>query len=165
MSLLEEIKRRNVGRVAGLYLVGAWLIVQVASTVLPAFDLPGWALRAVITVLAIGFTPALIFAWVFELTPEGQKRGEGRRPHCVHPPHTGKSLDRTDHGRAGARSSATSRIDKFVLAPQREAALQHQNSEQVDAARKEGRSEAMVASFGDKSIAVLPFIDMSQGHD
>jgi len=51
MSLLAELKRRNVIRMAGLYLVGAWLIVQVSETVLPAFDLPGWL------VLAIGFVP------------------------------------------------------------------------------------------------------------
>src|SRR4029453_2068414 len=50
-SLLAELKRRNVIRMAGLYLVGAWLLTQVASTVFPAFDVPGWALRALIIVL------------------------------------------------------------------------------------------------------------------
>ncbi|HSE12266.1 MAG TPA: hypothetical protein VLB69_06505 [Rudaea sp.] len=74
MSFVAELKRRNVIRMAGLYLVAAWLITQVASTVLPAFDVPAWALRALIIVLALGFVPALIFAWVFELTPEGVKR-------------------------------------------------------------------------------------------
>ena len=74
MSFLDELKRRNVIRIAGLYLVGAWLIVQVASTVLPTFDGPGWLLRALITLLAIGFFPALIFAWAFDLTPEGLRR-------------------------------------------------------------------------------------------
>ena len=48
MSFLAELRRRNVVRMAGLYLVGAWLIVQVAETVLPAFDVPGWVLRATI---------------------------------------------------------------------------------------------------------------------
>ncbi|MEZ5467415.1 MAG: tetratricopeptide repeat protein [Lysobacterales bacterium] len=74
MKLLAELKRRNVFRMAGLYLVGAWLIIQIAETLLPAFDVPGWVLRAVIILLAIGFIPALIFSWVFELTPEGVKR-------------------------------------------------------------------------------------------
>ena len=74
MSLLEEIDRRNVLRIAGLYLVGAWLIVQVAGTVLPMFDAPAWLPRTIVVVLAIGFIPALIFAWAFELTPEGLKR-------------------------------------------------------------------------------------------
>jgi TolB-like protein/lipoprotein NlpI len=157
LSLLQEIKRRNVGRIAGLYLVGAWLIVQVASTVLPAFDLPGWALRAVITVLAIGFVPALIFAWVFELTPEGLKREKDIERTASITPHTGKALDRTIMV-VLALALGYFGIDKFVLAPQREA-------QQVEAALKQGHSAALVGSFGDKSIAVLPFIDMSQGHD
>ena len=71
MSLLAELRRRNVIRMAGLYLVGAWLITQVASTVLPMFEAPAWFPRSVVIVLAIGFVPALIFAWVFEITPEG----------------------------------------------------------------------------------------------
>jgi TolB-like protein len=74
MNLLAELKRRNVIRMAGLYLVVAWLIVQVASSIFPAFDLPSWALRAVIVLLVIGFIPALVVSWVFELTPAGLKR-------------------------------------------------------------------------------------------
>ncbi|HET7779805.1 MAG TPA: hypothetical protein VFL07_14740, partial [Rudaea sp.] len=75
-NLLTELKRRNVIRVAGLYLVGAWLLIQVASTLLPAFDVPGWALRGLVIVLALGFVPALIVAWLFELTPQGLKRDD-----------------------------------------------------------------------------------------
>ncbi len=74
MNLLAELKRRHVIRMAGLYLVVAWLVVQVASSVFPAFDLPSWALRAVILLLVIGFIPALVVSWVFELTPAGLKR-------------------------------------------------------------------------------------------
>ncbi len=74
MRLLAELKRRNVIRMAGLYLVGSWLIVQVAETLLPIFDTPGWVLKALVVLLAIGFLPALVFSWVFELTPEGLKR-------------------------------------------------------------------------------------------
>ena len=74
MKLLAELRRRNVIRMAGLYLVGAWLIIQIAETLLPAFDVPGWVLRAIIIVLALGFVPALIFSWVFELTPDGIRR-------------------------------------------------------------------------------------------
>ena len=59
MSLYRELKRRHVIRMAGVYLVGAWLIVQVAETVLPAFAVPAWVLRAVIIVLALGFVPAV----------------------------------------------------------------------------------------------------------
>lgn len=80
MQLLTELKRRNVFRVAGLYLVGAWLMVQVAGTVLPMFAVPDWVARAIVVVLAIGFIPALMMAWVFELTPEGLKRDTGAAP-------------------------------------------------------------------------------------
>lgn len=73
-GFISELKRRNVIRVAGLYLVVAWLVVQVAETVLPAFAVPGWVLRGLIVLLALGFLPALIIAWAFELTPEGLRR-------------------------------------------------------------------------------------------
>ena len=73
-NLFSELKRRNVIRMAGLYLVGAWLLIQIASTLLPAFDAPTWALRGLIVTLAIGFIPVLIHSWVFETTPEGLKR-------------------------------------------------------------------------------------------
>ena len=71
MSLIDELRRRNVIRMGGLYLVGAWLLVQVASTVLPMFGAPVWLPRSIVILLAIGFIPALIFSWVFELTPDG----------------------------------------------------------------------------------------------
>jgi hypothetical protein len=74
LTLLDELKRRNVLRIAGLYLVAAWLAVQVSSTLLPMFDAPVWLSRSIVILLATGFLPALIFAWVFELTPEGLKR-------------------------------------------------------------------------------------------
>ncbi len=73
-GLWAELRRRNVIRMAGLYLVGAWLIVQVAETVLPVFGVPDWVLRALIILLALGFLPALVFSWIYELTPEGLKR-------------------------------------------------------------------------------------------
>mgnify|MGYP003493167953 FL=1 len=62
MSLLDELKRRNVIRMAGLYLVGAWLGTPVAATLLPVFEAPSWAMKAVVLVLAAGFLPALAFA-------------------------------------------------------------------------------------------------------
>src|SRR5437870_12827554 len=79
-SFFAELKRRNVIRAAGLYLVGAWLLTQVASTVLPMFGAPDWLPRSIVILLAIGFLPALIFSWVFELTPQGLKRDEDVRP-------------------------------------------------------------------------------------
>ena len=75
-GFLNELKRRNVIRMAGLYLVGAWLLVQVSGTVLPMFGAPEWLPRSIVILLAIGFCPALIFSWVFEMTPQGLKRDE-----------------------------------------------------------------------------------------
>ena len=93
MSFFAELRRRNVIRVAGLYVVSAWLLVQIASTLLPAFEVPGWVLRAIIIVLALGFLPALVFSWVFELTPEGLKReSEIDRAHSI-VDHTARKLD------------------------------------------------------------------------
>jgi len=157
LSFLDELKRRNVIRIAGLYLVGAWLIVQVTGTVLPMFAASMWVSRGIVVALAIGFLPALIFAWAFELTPEGFKREkEVDRTDSI-TPYTGKKLDRLIMvGLALALGYFA--FDKFVLAPQREEA-------QTSAARKEGRSEALVESYGEKSIAVLPFVDMSPNKD
>ncbi len=77
MSLLGELKRRNVFRVAMLYVVAAWLLIEVAETVLPIFDVPDGVLRGLVVLLVIGLVPALGFAWIYELTPEGLKRDTG----------------------------------------------------------------------------------------
>ncbi|MBP8098127.1 MAG: hypothetical protein KAY03_02300, partial [Arenimonas sp.] len=73
MSLFAELKRRNVFKVGGAYLVVAWLAVQAASIGFPTFDAPIWVLRVFILVLMLGFPIALVFAWVFDMTPEGVK--------------------------------------------------------------------------------------------
>src|SRR5476649_2021857 len=93
-NFFTELKRRNVIRMAGLYLVGAWLLIQVASMMLPAFDVPSWALRGLIITLALGFIPALIFSWVFELTPQGLKRDEDVRPEESIAPQTARRMNR-----------------------------------------------------------------------
>ena len=80
MSFLAELRRRNVIRMAGLYLVGAWLIVQVAATLLPVFEAPGWVMKTLVALLVIGFIPALIISWVFELTPDGLRREDDAAP-------------------------------------------------------------------------------------
>jgi TolB-like protein/Tfp pilus assembly protein PilF len=82
MSLFEELKRRKVFKVGVGYLVVAWLIVQVASIAFPAFDAPPWALRIFILVLLLGFPISLLFAWAFEVTPDGLKAdraGQGNK--------------------------------------------------------------------------------------
>lgn len=71
MKLLAELKRRNVFRMAGLYLVAAWLAVQVAATLLPVFEAPPWVMKSLVVLLAIGFAVSLVFSWIYELTPAG----------------------------------------------------------------------------------------------
>jgi adenylate cyclase len=74
MSLLAELKRRNVLQTALLYLVASWVVMQVAELLFDVLDLPDWAPRLVLGLLILGFAPAVILAWVYELTPEGLKR-------------------------------------------------------------------------------------------
>ena len=76
MSFVDELRRRNVIRVALAYMAGAWLVMQVADTLIDAYLWPRTWLGVVTTVLAVGFIPAIIVAWAFELTPEGIKRDE-----------------------------------------------------------------------------------------
>jgi TolB-like protein len=74
MSLFNELKRRNVFRVAAAYLVIGWLLVQVLGLAADSFDAPAWVMKMIITVLLICFLPTLLFSWAYELTPEGLKK-------------------------------------------------------------------------------------------
>ena len=73
MSLIAELKRRSVFKVAAAYLVVAWLVIQVAATVAPQMGLPDWTPRFVTLIVMLGFPVALVLAWVFDVTPEGLK--------------------------------------------------------------------------------------------
>jgi adenylate cyclase len=75
-NFFSELKRRNVYKVAVAYAVVGWLLVQVATQVFPFFEIPNWAVRLVVLAIVIGFPIALVIAWAFELTPEGLKRTE-----------------------------------------------------------------------------------------
>src|SRR6266446_1821189 len=75
-KFFTELKRRNVYKVAVAYAVVAWLLIQVATQVFPFFEVPNWAVRFVVLLIIIGFPIALVIAWAFELTPEGLKRTE-----------------------------------------------------------------------------------------
>ena len=157
MSLLAELRRRNVIRMAGLYLVGAWLITQVAGTVLPMFGAPAWLPRSVVLLLAIGFIPALIFAWVFEMTPDGIKRDQDITPEQSIAPQTGQRMDRMIIA-VLLVALCYFAFDKFVLAPHRAAAV----------AASPTPADSLATStpaMGEKSIAVLAFSDLSPEHD
>ena len=73
-SFFSELKRRNVLRVAVAYGAVGWLLVEVASVVLPTFKAPEWIMQVFTFLVILGFPLALILAWAFELTPEGLKR-------------------------------------------------------------------------------------------
>ena len=146
-NLLAELSRRNVIRVAGLYLVAAWLVTQVAGTVLPMFGAPDWVARSVVILLGIGFLPAIAVAWAFELTPDGLKRDADVAPEASIAPETGRRLGRLIIV-VLAIALVYFGVDKFVLMPRQEAA-------RID--------EASAAPV--RSIAVLPFEDLSPAHD
>jgi TolB-like protein/Flp pilus assembly protein TadD len=143
-NFFAELKRRNVIRFAGLYLVGAWLLTQVASTVLPMFGVPDWLPRSIVILLAIGFVPALIFSWVFEMTPEGLKRDEDVTPEESIAPQTARRMDRMIIA-VLVLALGYFAIDKFVLAP-----------------RRVFSPYDSLAAINAKSIAVLPFENLSE---
>lgn len=159
MNFISELKRRNVIRMAGLYLVGAWLITQVAGTVLPMFGAPEWIARSVVILLAVGFIPAMIFAWVFELTPDGLKRDADVEPVDSIAPQTARRMERLIIA-LFAVALVFFAFDKFVLAPKREASLVSVATKAIT--EKVAQQEK---AENQKSIAVLPFIDMSQAKD
>jgi TolB-like protein len=163
-GLIAELKRRNVIRMAGLYLVGAWLITQVVSTLLPTFEAPAWVLRIIVLVLAIGFVPTLVFAWVYEITPEGIKRESEVERHESITPHTGRRMDRAIMV-VLALVFVVYAIDRFVLLPRREAmvaAAAHAPAASQGAQQdKPDTGVAIPEIENDPSIAVLPLVNMS----
>lgn len=135
----------------------SWLIIQVAETIFPLFDYDDSVARTVVIVLAICFIPTLIFAWVFELTPEGLKKEKDIDRTQSSTLHTGKKLDRMIMV-VLVLALGYFAVDKFVLDPARD-------QSKVETAREEGRTEALAESVSDKSIAVLSFVDMSSDKD
>ncbi len=73
-KFLAELKRRNVLRVGAFYAAAGWLLVQIATQVLPVFDVPTWTLRVVVVAVVLGFPFTLLLSWFYELTPGGLKR-------------------------------------------------------------------------------------------
>ena len=93
-GLIAELKRRNVFKVGVAYLVTAWLLMQVVDVLVPLLSLPGWVPRFIFLLLVVGFLPALIFAWAYELTPDGIRRErEVDRSESIRG-RTGRKLDR-----------------------------------------------------------------------
>jgi TolB-like protein len=145
MSLFQELKRRNVIRVAAAYSVIGWVLAQVAEFAFENFGAPDWVLKSVIVILLLGLPIAVVFAWAFEMTPEGLKREkEVDRSQSI-APQTGKKLDRVIIA-VLVVALAWFAWDKF-------------------GSPTEPASTATEASISDKSVAVLPFVAMSSGPD
>ncbi len=153
MSLVPELQRRNVIRVATAYVVAAWLIIQIAETTFPVFGFSDNAIRVVIIVLGIGLVPAIVGAWVFQLTPQGLRRDKGAGETPATSKIASRNLDRAIIVTL-VLGLIYFAVDKFVLAPDRAAEREAEVAEQA-------RAEAIVGFYGDRSIAVLPFTNMS----
>lgn len=161
MSLWKELRRRNVFRVAAAYVVVAWLVVQVAETILPIFEVPDVFLRGVILVLVLGFPLALFFAWAFELTPEGVKREkEVDRERSV-APRKGRKLDRVVIA-VLLLAVGYFLIDKLLWTTDRASSAPETAAE---ADRPDVPAGDRDDSRDKNSLAVLAFDDMSPAND
>ncbi len=157
MSFIEELKRRNVFRVGIAYAVVAWLLMQATDLVFPRIGLSESAITLVFALLAIGFVPALIFAWAFELTPEGIKKEKDVDRSQSITQHTGRKLDFTIIGILLIALTYFA-WDKFAT-PGSENEVQSASSTVIPA--QEGTHKQPTEEKAAKSIAVLPFVNMS----
>ncbi len=144
MSLVAELRRRNVFRVAAAYLVVGWLLTEVLTTVLPALGAPAWAAKAVILIFAFGFLPTLVFSWFFELTPDGVKRDRD-----------------VDHDDPAHRANSR-RLDHLVIMT---AAVLIVVVGLFSARQLSEDARPAAAVVSSASVAVLPFVNMSSDED
>lgn len=148
MSLLTELKRRNVFRVAIAYAVIAWVLAQVADLAFDNFGAPEWVGKTVLFILVLGFPLAIFFAWAFEMTPEGVKKEKDVDRSQSITNQTGRKLEFLIVG-VLVVAIGWLLVDKFVL----------QEESSVSVAQISGDVVT------DKSVAVLPFVAMSSGPD
>ncbi len=167
MQLFKELQRRNVFRVAIGYIVSSWLIAQVADLVLENIGAPDWVMQSLMLLLALGFPVVVFFAWAFEVTPEGI-----RRESEVDRSHSGAQVTSRKLDRAILflllLALGYFAYDKFVLDPQRDAALVESTKLQENSLQTDellvAREEAPPRT-GPPMLAVLPFVSSSMGGD
>jgi TolB-like protein/cytochrome c-type biogenesis protein CcmH/NrfG len=143
VSLISELKRRKVFKVGGAYLVAGWLAIQVATSVLPLYGTPDWFLRAFVLVVLLGFPIALVMAWVFDITPDGVK------------------LDAASNGSKRV-FAASAVLIFFALGWYFHGMTATRDAEKSP---KGAAAAPAVVAADAHSIAVLPFVDMSQSKD
>ena len=148
-KLISELKRRNVFKVAVAYAIAGWLIIQIATSVFPAFKFPDWTTQFVIILVLIGFPISVIVAWAFELTPEGVKRTDEVPEEKSVTKRTGRKLN----------------VVLGVLLVMAVGIIFYQQffktRPAVSEATSKGNVRADSTSVPSKSIAVLPFENMS----
>jgi len=161
MNLLAEFKRRNVFRVGVAYAIVAWLVIQVVETIFPAFGIGDEAIRLTTLLLAIGLLPALVFAWMFELTPQGlQWEKQVDREQSI-TAYTGRKLDRVIIVMLSL-ALAYFIVDKYYSSTQ-SANLSASNTPRLESDSGGVKDESGLAADSQEkpSIAVLPFANMS----
>ncbi len=137
MRLFDELKRRNVFRVGIAYMIATWVLLQITDVITPILELPAWAPKLILVILGVGFVPALIFAWAFEMTPEGLKKE--------------KDVDRSE-----SITDVTGRkLDYAIIAVLAVSVIL------LLLDRYSGVESAVSPDQIVKSIAVLPFVNMS----
>src|SRR5438309_3681634 len=158
-KFLEQVKRRNVVRVAILYVVVCYLILEPFGLLVHVLALPEWIGRTVVVLMAVGFPAVLLFAWVYEITSEGLKQTVEVDPQRSVRKLTGQRLNRAIVA-VMAVALAYFVVDKFWLS-------KHATTEQPAAqvASVAPATAPAATAISDKSVAVLPFLDMSEKKD
>lgn len=161
---INELKRRNVVRVGLAYLVVGWLVFQVGEIMFPTFGAPEWIFKSLILLIALGFPFALLFAWAFELTPEGVKKTEEVDESTSMTHNTGKKLN------AITMVALVLAVAYFLWERQQpNDAMPAATEASAADASAAGAEEAAVAPVetgpGDHTIAVLPFVNMSSNKE
>lgn len=164
MSFIQELKRRNVFRMAIAYLLVAWVLLQGIDFALEVIDAPNWILQVFVLTAAVGLPIVLIFSWLFELTPEGIKRESqiDRAQSITH--QTGRKMDRLIIG-ALALAVMLLLVDRFINSPVENGSEPFSdNAVQISSAEQEKGSDP-ISETHELSVAVLPFAAMSSGED
>ena len=159
MNLFTELKRRNVFRVGLAYLVVSWFLLQIMDIVIPILILPDWVARFIFLLLAVGFIPVLIAAWAFELTPDGLKKEKDVDRSQSIAPQTGRKLDRTIIIVLVLALSYFA-YDKFLTASP-DGSPGAPSLTTASAEQTPGQVSSPALNTDEKSVAVLPFINMS----
>jgi TolB-like protein len=163
MSFFEELKRRNVVRMAVLYVVACWLILQVADVLFDALELPPAWVRLVLAVLVLGFPITLIVSWVYEMTPEGLRREKDVERSESVTRETGRKINTLIVVLLVLAIAAVA-VDRFM--PE---TVTTAETPAIDGTEETATFEPTTAVAGksapERSVAVLPFVAMSSGPD